>query len=198
MRQEEDFVSNLYNRELLPWLNYDQVIESLDDSMAWLTTNSISTHPEIAKALWLRLDLRKTLLSATEAKFLTGENQAVTDAWTICKSLLPKVLDTTVLGEPVPDSFSAKIQRRLASTVPPRPIVYVSFDDAIYHLSQLCEDAKVVLQMKGVYSAVNKSVRMFSPVLSTFLTMIDICLAVYISKTSAFSFCKSFITVKTL
>ena len=39
-------------------------------------------------------------------------------------------------------SFSIKIQRRLASTVPPRPIVNISFDEAIEQLTGLCQNGK--------------------------------------------------------
>jgi hypothetical protein len=165
--------------------------------MAWLTENLASTHPELAKALLLRLELRMRLLTATEAQRLPQDSQFVVDVWEQCKSILPKILETAKLARVVPDSFSAKIQRRLASTVPPRPIVYVSFGDAISHLSQLCDDARVVLQMKTFQGAINKSVSKslrFNPISD----LIDLCLAVHLSKTSTIGLRKSTVTVDTL
>jgi len=51
-------------------------------------------------------------------------------------------MDTHQLGKAVPGSFSTKIQRRLASTVPPRPIVEVDFREALEKLKQLCLDCE--------------------------------------------------------
>lgn len=47
----------------------------------------------------------------------------------------------------MPDAFSLKIQRKLASTVPPRPMVTISSDDALAHLKRLCQDAIDMQQM---------------------------------------------------
>ncbi len=49
---------------------------------------------------------------------------------------------THQLGQVVPAAFSAKMQRRLASTVPPRPIVELDFQDALAKLQQLCIDCQ--------------------------------------------------------
>lgn len=50
--------------------------------------------------------------------------------------------NTHQLGQVVPGAFSTKMQRRLASTVPPRPIVEVDFKDALDKLQQLCADCE--------------------------------------------------------
>lgn len=47
----------------------------------------------------------------------------------------------------MPDAFSLKIQRKLASTVPPRPMVNITSDDALAHLKRLCQDAIDMQQM---------------------------------------------------
>lgn len=62
--------------------------------------------------------------------------------WQQCAKLLPLLLESRAVGTEVADAFSAKIQRRLASTVPPRPIVNITFEEAHSHLSRLCEDGK--------------------------------------------------------
>lgn len=59
------------------------------------------------------------------------------------------------LGKPVPEAFSLKIQRRLASTVPPRPMVHVSAADAIAHMTRFCQDAvdvQQILEYRGPYN----------------------------------------------
>jgi hypothetical protein len=60
--------------------------------------------------------------------------------WPSILSHLPEITATHHLGKPVPDSFSTKIQRKLASTVPPRPIVDLAFSSATEKLQQLCTD----------------------------------------------------------
>lgn len=53
------------------------------------------------------------------------------------------ILKTTYqLGKVVPGGFSTKMQRRLASTVPPRPTVELDFKDAIDKFQQLCTDCE--------------------------------------------------------
>lgn len=44
-------------------------------------------------------------------------------------------------GKPIPDSFTLKIQRKLASTIPPRPMVTISNKVAIDFLRRLLKDA---------------------------------------------------------
>ena len=62
--------------------------------------------------------------------------------WPPVLASITNINDTHSLGKPVPDSFSTKIQRKLASTVPPRPIVELAFKDALQHLTQLCTDCE--------------------------------------------------------
>jgi hypothetical protein len=64
--------------------------------------------------------------------------------WLPVNSTLQSIHSTHSLGTPVPTAFSPKIQRKLASTVPPRPIVELEFKDAYDKWKQLsidCEEA---------------------------------------------------------
>ena len=67
--------------------------------------------------------------------------------WNELQSSLPQLKSTINLGKLVPDSFSVKVQRKLASTVPPRPIVNVSQDRAFEHLERLCRDAAIAVDV---------------------------------------------------
>ena len=64
------------------------------------------------------------------------------DHWEGCINLLSNLRDTHSFGKAVPESFSVKVQRRLASTVPPRPVVDVEFEDAFDLLQRLCRDSR--------------------------------------------------------
>lgn len=70
------------------------------------------------------------------------ENSTPLFHWQNTAALLPALSDTHKLAKPVPDSFSEKIQRRLASTVPPKPMVELSFEDAFAKLTQMCKDCE--------------------------------------------------------
>jgi hypothetical protein len=65
--------------------------------------------------------------------------------WEEAIALLPQIISTHALGKPVEDAFSTKLQRKLASTMPPRPIVQLKFDDAFSHLSRLFKDGREVI-----------------------------------------------------
>lgn len=54
--------------------------------------------------------------------------------------LLPMIEKSHALEIPVPEACSAKLQRKLASTTPPRPIVQLKFADALQHLKHFCRD----------------------------------------------------------
>lgn len=62
--------------------------------------------------------------------------------WPPILQSISTITSTHQLGKIVPGSFSTKMQRRLASTVPPRPIVELDFKDALEKLRQLCIDCK--------------------------------------------------------
>lgn len=79
---------------------------------------------------------------AVEPPNSSGLDQA--HLWDQCLNFLPALVKTKHLGVAVNDSFSAKIQRRLASSIPPRPIVEISFEESYVYLNQLCRNGKEV------------------------------------------------------
>lgn len=98
------------------------------------------------KALEARLILRQELLSACELDVEAIIDRANTD-FASCIPILADLERTYGLGTPVESSFSVKIQRRLASSVPPRPMVKVAFNTAVQHLRKLCYDASDIRQV---------------------------------------------------
>lgn len=135
-------MSNLYHRSLLSNFEAADIESLLEDSIAYIGREELKT-VEIRTALASRLEFRKAFLLAVKPKVnLHGLDQST--LWDSCLQLLPKLLGTKNLGVAVNTSFSSKIQRRLASSVPPRPIVEIGFDESYLYLNQLCQNGKEV------------------------------------------------------
>jgi len=142
--------------------------------------------PEPTKSgLQARLDLRKRLLDATDIKF---QYQCPEDAWrTVVPSKVFKKKDKRGKAAPKEDverpspdfdtisktndrkdpkeskptvqqAFSEKIQRRLASTTPPRPMVELKFEEAISILKALWRDCDEAARIRVCNSVSNMKV----------------------------------------
>lgn len=133
--QEEDFVSNLYHRRLLPLFAAKDVQSLLDQAIDYVHQQEDLRRGGFQKALISRLSFRKSFLIAIGQK----SEYSQLDSWEDCLRELPVLLKTKPLGIPVKGAFSATIQRRLASTIPPRPIVEISFEEAYEHLQRTCQ-----------------------------------------------------------
>lgn len=96
-------------------------------------------------ALSSRLELRHIFLDATESFMHMKDPPKARVPWEEAINLLPRICSTHSLGKAVEDAFSPKLQRKLASTVPPRAIVQLKFDDAFNHLSRLFNDGLEVI-----------------------------------------------------
>ena len=151
--QEEDFVTHTFNRSLLDNLGHEAILQLLDET-ADLLSGSEEITKEIKDALYSRLQFRAKFLRIVDVA-VSRTALGIKEMWTELQSSLPQIIYSAKLGKPVPDSFSVKVQRKLASTVPPRPIVEVSQDRAFEHLERLCRDAAVavdVLEYHGSHS----------------------------------------------
>lgn len=108
---------------------------------ALLTNNSTDLEMEdgLRSALVSRLQFRQDFLKALD---LDHPLEQMSASWSPVHSGLPALKDTYQLGKSVPGAFSTKMQRRLASTVPPRPIVEFEFKEALDLLEHLCIDCE--------------------------------------------------------
>ncbi|KAI9787352.1 MAG: hypothetical protein M1816_007638 [Peltula sp. TS41687] len=138
---EEDFVTHLYNRDLLSKLREQEVMDLLNVAIS--CAQDMEAIGKARPALIDRLSFRKSFLTALIDDHQT-EQERSSQAWSECAELLPLIYKTEHIGKAVPDSFSVKIQRKLPSTVPPRPMVKISFESAFSHLKRLCQDGKDV------------------------------------------------------
>lgn len=96
--------------------------------------------PEITQALDFRLEFRYAFLRAIELSELRSNPESLKTPWIQMKAILDQIQKSHNKGTPVEESFSAKLQRRLASTMPPRPIVQLDFDEAHKHFLRLAVD----------------------------------------------------------
>lgn len=102
---------------------------------------------DLLDALEARVHFRDVFLSATECPQHIKKPDLARAPWEEGLSLLRLIKESHSLGKAVEEAFSAKLQRKLASTNPPRPIVQLSFDDAYDHLSRLFEDGQDVIDV---------------------------------------------------
>jgi len=143
--QEEDFVTHTFNRSLLDSFDVGTILKEINDTIEQLA-NYQGVSLELVQALQSRLEHRAAFLSTVEvADSRTATN--VKDMWKSLQELTSQVQSSARLGKPVPDSFSVKVQRKLASTVPPRPVIEVAQDAAFSHLEQICKDAAVAIDV---------------------------------------------------
>lgn len=140
--EEEDFSAHLYRRELLTRTPVAEIVELLNTAEAIVECEA-GIDPPVKEALIRRLELRQNLLLALSAEVPTGREQACS-AWETCRKLIYEVKKSSGYGTPVPEAFSEKVQRKLASSTPPRPVVVVSLEEAVEHVAQMCVDAKDV------------------------------------------------------
>ncbi|CAG7923311.1 unnamed protein product [Penicillium olsonii] len=143
--EEEDFVSHLYNRNLLSAFDLSHFHRLLDQATAWVAEQT-DIDQNLKEAIRCRLAFRHQFLSALDQDLEVLETRS-TENFESCLSELGPLTQSVSLGKPVPEAFSLKIQRKLASTVPPRPMVHLSSDDALAQLKRLCQDAIDMQQM---------------------------------------------------
>ena len=143
-------MSNLYHRKLLSDIELPEIDRKLHHAISYLENDKLCLERAFKDALINRLALRRQILSAARIDDIVNPQRAL--FWERCTELLPRLKTTAQLGKPVDRSFSAKMQRSLASTVPPKPIVIIRFDDAHTYLSRLCQygrDAYRILDYHG-------------------------------------------------
>jgi N-alpha-acetyltransferase 35, NatC auxiliary subunit len=153
---EEDFSMNACGRQLLASLSVEQVDQQLAAAIDWANeqqkqASAISSELPW-KAIATRLEARSLMVVA-----LAGPPTGVgTDSWQIhwlaVSQEIPNVKLSHSLGNQVLGAFSSKIQRRLASTSPLRPVVETSFEEACGIWAQLATDCTLAWSNSRVVS----------------------------------------------
>ncbi|PGH18870.1 hypothetical protein AJ79_00286 [Helicocarpus griseus UAMH5409] len=144
--EEEDFVTQLYNRNLLSDVDSSRVQAIVNDALSWLENHKGEIDDTVREALVSRLIFRREFLSALDLDTLPAKERS-TQPFLASLRQISLIQRSMAVGKHVPEAFSLKIQRRLASTVPPRPMVIMSPEDAIAHMTRFCQDAVDVQQI---------------------------------------------------
>jgi hypothetical protein len=135
-------VTYTYNRSLLDDIDELEVLACLEDISREISSNR-DISPEVQEALQGRLKFRVNFLYTVS--IADHRDQSVLrESWSNMLDALPGVSVSKDVGIPVSESFSVKLQRKLASSVPPRPVVSVAFQTAYEHLERLCRDGQVL------------------------------------------------------
>ncbi|TRX89424.1 hypothetical protein FHL15_009722 [Xylaria flabelliformis] len=146
--EEEDFVTNTYERNLLSHLPVSDIKDLLLDAIAELQEVQTAYARDICVALGSRLRLRIAFLDAVDLSITrndTSENAKL--PWVQLSALIIDIENQHALGKPVPEAFSTKLQRRLASTMPPRPMVKLSFEESITHFKRFFQNGNEVIDV---------------------------------------------------
>lgn len=150
-------VTHTYNRSLLEGVEPGQVIECLLSVESELTKSKLVPQA-VQIALRCRLSFRATLLQTvtqTELRDLSIARQL----WDDLNGALPDSLVYHELAVAVPEAFSVKLQRKLASTVPPRPVVEIAFQTAYDHLERFCRDGRAMVEVLDYHDSHSLLVR---------------------------------------
>ncbi|KAF3902039.1 hypothetical protein AA313_de0207637 [Arthrobotrys entomopaga] len=151
--EEEDFVTQTYNVSLLEFVSVPDVNRLLSSAIEYIDSALAPWPNNIKMALKARLAFRKLFLGelSRDVKDMVEKRSN----WDGCITLLSTIGITRNLGKSVPSVFSIAVQRKLASTVPPRPIVQIPFEEAFTIVSRLCKDAKEILRILNYSGATN-------------------------------------------
>ena len=104
-------------------------------------------------ALICRLEFREAFLRTVEEANSRTSMENIKKHWQDLESTLSTLKSTANLAQAVPTSFSWKLQRKLASTVPPRPVVELKWEAAFDHLERLCQDGSVAVEVLKYYDS---------------------------------------------
>ncbi|MGI4850429.1 MAG: N-alpha-acetyltransferase 35, NatC auxiliary subunit [Janthinobacterium lividum] len=141
--EEEDFNTHTFNRNMLTDLDDDYCLKLLVEAEEWLASQS-DIRTQLTEAMILRLRSRRDMYDVILPTFSATLHA---EDWLDIGSRIQHLIKSHDVGKAVDEAFSSKVQRRLASTVPPRPITDLKFEDACHNLSRLCDDIKEALRI---------------------------------------------------
>ncbi|KAB8303783.1 hypothetical protein EYC80_005161 [Monilinia laxa] len=142
--EEEDFATHTFHRNLLEGIDHEEILSFLEESRK-LVLQTQDLPDDMKEALAARLTFRHKFLKTVEVADSRSSDAKI--YWREMLLLIPDLRSSSKLAKSVPQSFSVKLQRKLASTVPPRPIVELSQQIAYEHLERICKDGEVAVDI---------------------------------------------------
>lgn len=129
------------------------MLETVEDAGLW--------SGNIHSALKDRLSHRLTMLQgfSLDVEQYHSYKDIASSPWESCIKLCTQIEDSHNLGKPVEEAFSTNVQRKLATTVPPRPKVDMPFADAIGSLKRMCQEMVEIMKVLDYVSPGNIIVR---------------------------------------
>ncbi|KAK0836795.1 N-alpha-acetyltransferase, non-catalitic subunit [Friedmanniomyces endolithicus] len=126
--EEEDFVTHLFGRELLPSTGANDAIKLLDEAVKFLVGAEVDK--VMRAALLERLQFARTYVSLLISDSADWNTLAA----------MERLAETHRLAQPIQEAFSDKVQRQLATSTPPRPMIAISWDEALQRWRAICAD----------------------------------------------------------
>ncbi|KAI0156424.1 Mak10-domain-containing protein [Xylariaceae sp. FL1272] len=146
--EEEDFVTNTYDRYFLYDIPSNDILDLLNNAWGELLAMRDAIGPEICANLACRIEFRiKFLLALEELVTRDINSESLAPLWIDMRTLVDDIEKRHELEKPVPEAFSTKLQRRLASTMPPRPMVDLSFEECIAHFKRFTQTGTEVMDV---------------------------------------------------
>lgn len=142
--QEEDFATHTFHRNLLEGIERDAILQFLEETRE-LVLHTQDLPEDMKEALAIRLSFRHTFLTTVD--IVDARSSDAKEFWRELFTLIPTLRTSSKLAKSAPQSFSVKLQRKLASTVPPRPIVELSQQSAYEHLERMCKDGEIAVDI---------------------------------------------------
>jgi hypothetical protein len=143
VHQEEDLTSHVFHRELLHQFKSEDIQTTLDNALSWLQDADLQESHRLA--IQHRLESRRQILLLFR---IAGDPIRLPECdSSTCLALLDQIKVSANLGSPVPEAFSLKIQRTLASSVPPRPMIRIESRVAFAFMKQLFVDLSHVHEL---------------------------------------------------
>lgn len=145
--QEEDFASQIFNRPLLHEFAVEEVLTLLQKAHRWLQDSD--TPSDFKDALASRTRWRISFLQLLQD--CTLGKRPSSSALEEIHALINVIETSAGMGQPTANvSFTLKIQRRLASSVPPRPMVVVEPEKAFQFFRQITTNITSAFEMLDI------------------------------------------------
>lgn len=158
-------MTSTYNMALLDTIQSEEIVQEIQRVMQVLedVKDSDFWSNDIHSALTDRLSHRVSLLSSFSlgVEDYQSYNDNPLRPWETCLDFSSKIETTHTSGKPVEEAFSTNVQRKLASTVPPRPKVEMPFGAALENLRRMCQEMTEVMKIVQYVSPGNILVRTY-------------------------------------
>lgn len=148
--EEEDFATQTFNIDLLSGVEFSQIIELLGEAQN-MVSGLLSAEP--TETLDSRLSFMRAIVhafSTVDSGLYMSVDSApqVENAWNSVAALLPQLSATHNDPDMVTTctrAFTHRVQKYLASNTPPRPMVQLSWTNAMDQLRVICAEVAEVV-----------------------------------------------------